>query len=151
MEKRNCYFKNLSEKEGIPKRIGIYWTPDEENEVLEMLFCDFTIEEIAEFLDRTPGSISSRLRRIALQEYDKGNSFDEIYKKTNVTQEEIEDMIEKRINKKEKKSEKRFIDMDPKKQTEIQYMIILKMYQSLIQIEGDIRELKDTIELSNSE
>ncbi len=121
MEKKYTYFNNLKENNPhLPERIGVYWTDEEEAQLLQHIQEDKSYEEISMILQRTSGSIKARLKHIANQMIDKEIDVEQIKIVTKLSQEDIDEVIKlNNINKikKEKKKEEKILQKEPVKAT----------------------------------
>lgn len=134
METRNTYFnKIVSNNPELPSRIGVFWTPKEEDQVLQLLKEEKSVEDIGKILERTTGSISSRIRIIACTMYKSGTPIETVLDATKLTDSELHDALLKYETpkiKKEKGSEEKALKKEP-------------VQASLITIpKSDITELK---------
>ncbi len=106
--------------EKYPKRMGMAWSENEQNQLLSELQKKVPIDMIAELHERTNGSIRSRLREIAANYYFNNNlQISEIQKYTGLSIEEISDAISRRENR-EKSKEVKEKEKQTNKQVEIQ-------------------------------
>lgn len=92
----------MREKTGLT-RIGEAWTSEEETTILSNIARGIPIQDIANELGRTLGSIQSRLKSIAVEMVHKQIPFEQIKLITSITQEEIEEFIQKKKSYQEKK------------------------------------------------
>ena len=104
------FHKNLKQQNPeLPERHGESWSDKETKRVLELVQKKISIEDIAGELKRTNGSITGRLKHIALDMYNSGISIENITLLTSLRIDEINETIkkevEKEIEKKRKKEE----------------------------------------------
>ena len=90
----------LKDPSKYPARMGLTWKDDEIVKLLTEVRKKKTISEIAEEHQRTTGSISGQLRKLAGDYYynDK-RSIEEIQKFTGLSKEQVDDVIKKRAIK----------------------------------------------------
>ena len=91
----------------LPGRHGSGWTDTEENEILQMVADGVANEEIARHFQRTMSSIQSRLVHIAHRMYVENVPMVDITIKTRVSEQDLQERIDKERSKKLKKDEKR--------------------------------------------
>jgi hypothetical protein len=130
----NMYFQKMKQDNpDLPNRIGVYWSQEEETQLLQLLHDGKTHEEIGVTLQRTVGGIKGRLWTIASKMYDKGIPNEEISKITLLSDDSIKEAIKKHNDKKVKKE----------KATEQKVMKKEPIQAKLITIpQSDIMELK---------
>ena len=92
----------MREKTGLT-RIGEAWTSEEETTILSKIASGISLQDISNELGRTLGSIQSRLKTIAVEMVHKQIPFEQIKLITSITQEEIEEFIQKKKSYQEKK------------------------------------------------
>ena len=85
-------FKKNNPNEECPENLGLKWSINEENELIDSLREEKTIEEIARIHKRTIGGIKSRINIIVYKLLINGKSVEYINKNMNITKEEIEDI-----------------------------------------------------------
>jgi len=93
-----AYFQKMRESSGL-SRIGEPWTDTEEVQVLSAIANGKNLIEISMELQRTVGSISSRIDHIACTMYDNNVAIGDISRITSLTEAAIKEALEKRVNK----------------------------------------------------
>ncbi len=88
-------FKKSNPGIPVPANIGKAWTPIEESKLLTNIQNGLSHLEIATLHGRTEGGIKSRLRSIAYDYYTKGMDITTIMNQTGLTENEIQDKIQK--------------------------------------------------------
>ena len=88
-ESRNPYFNNLAQVTNI-ERLGIYWSKEEENNLLHLIKINYSINEIVDIHKRSEGGIIARLKKIAYQLFKDGKTFEEIKQITTIDKEIVE-------------------------------------------------------------
>ena len=84
-------------------RAGLMWEADEEDRMLNMILNGKSIQDTAKELQRTDGSIRTRVYSIYLNKIDNGEeSFQSVYDKLGITTEELEDFRQKKKQREEK-------------------------------------------------
>lgn len=97
----NVFYQKMREKNpDLPTRIGVYWSKEEEDNMLDLVESGKNIKDIAEKLQRTEGSIKGRLLGIARDEVSAGATIEEASKLVKLPVEEIQLSIEKNKAKK---------------------------------------------------
>jgi Glu-tRNA(Gln) amidotransferase subunit E-like FAD-binding protein len=81
---------NMSFVHNKPKNNMKKWTYNEEKQLLSEVKEEISIEEISEIHSRTIGAITSRLKKIAQREYNKGKNIYEVLSLTNLTEDDID-------------------------------------------------------------
>ena len=104
------FYKNLkTSNPDLPERLGESWSDKEDARVLEMVQEENSVEDIATELKRTKGSITARLRHLAVDMSKSGITIENISLLTTLPLEDIAKSIkkdvEKEIEKKRKKEE----------------------------------------------
>ena len=96
----------IESKTILPERHGVKWEDEETLKLLSSIQKKKSIKQIAEEHKRTPGSINSYIRKLAVDyHFNDGRSLEEIKRFTGLT----EDQINEAIHKAEMKSKKREI------------------------------------------
>jgi DNA-binding CsgD family transcriptional regulator len=84
-------------------RAGLMWESDEEDRMLNMILGGKSMADTAKELQRTEGSIQTRVYSIYLNKIDNGDeTFQSVYDKLGITSEELEDFREKKKQRDEK-------------------------------------------------
>jgi hypothetical protein len=123
----HTYYQDMREKNPhLPERIGESWNEEEETKVLNFIQEEYSIEEIANELKRTNGSIRARLRNIAIDMFKKNISIEKICLATSLNEEDIKKAIKRdelkqveKIRKKEKLAQVPVADL-----MEIKFMLL---------------------------
>ena len=89
-------------KEKFGENYGKAWTPEEEAQLLDSIAKNKDVEVIAKDLKRSPGSITGKLKNIAVKMNNDGKTLIEIMNATKITTFEIKHLIETDIYRKEK-------------------------------------------------
>lgn len=118
MSNRNSYFTKLKEDNPeLPARVGVFWSDEEETRLLQLVQKGNTPDEIGKILERTTGSITSRLKHIAIEMFSKGIAEENILEVTHIDKEELLSAIAKYNDAKiakERKKEEKFMKSPPK-------------------------------------
>ena len=96
-EKR--FKRNWNVTEG-QERIGIFWSKDEENKMLNMISEGKSKGEISRILKRTEVAIDLRLKKIAASLFTKGTDIYKIERLTTINKDDIETELSKEKEKK---------------------------------------------------
>ena len=140
----NKYFQKMKqENPDLPKRIGVYWSDEEESQLLQLLHEGKTHEEIAKTLERTSGSIKGRLWTISAKMYTKGMTNEEISKITFLSDESIKEAIEKHNSKKIKKE--RSIEEKVMKKQPVQAKLITVPQSDIMELKLVMFEIRDLL------
>jgi predicted DNA binding CopG/RHH family protein len=84
-------------------RAGLTWENDEEDRLLDMLLNGKSFQEAAKDLQRTEGSIRTRVYSIYLNKIDNGEeTFQSVYDKLRITSDELEEFRLKKKAREEK-------------------------------------------------
>ncbi len=79
-----------------PSALGMKWTNDEENQLLEELLDNLSIHDISIKHNRTIGGITSRIEHIAYKMYTSNISITEISNKTKLNNKQIMYIVNKK-------------------------------------------------------
>lgn len=139
----NYFQKMKQENPDLPKRIGVYWSDEEESQLLQLLHDGKTHEEIAKTLERTSGSIKCRLWDISAKMYTKGMTNEEISKVTFLSDESIKEAIEKHNSKKIKKE--RSIEEKVMKKQPVQAKLITVPQSDIMELKLVMFEIRDLL------
>ena len=106
----NKFYQSLKEQNpNLPERMGDPWSDEEDGKVLQMIQEEYSVQEIADELKRTNGSIVARLNRMSVDMHKKGIANDSIRLLTGLDDDAIRKNIqkenEKDVEKKRKKQE----------------------------------------------
>ncbi len=105
-----------SNPEKYPNNFGKAWDDDETLELLQMIKRKETDETISKHFQRTPGGIRSRRKVLAAEYYlDNKLSIESIVKITGLTEDQVNDSINRRKAVDEKKTKKTQNKLRPKK------------------------------------
>lgn len=115
--------------------MGQKWSENEEMLLLQELNDNIDVEIIAQKHGRTIGGINSRRQEIAYKMYLKNLSFDEIFKKTKLDYNCIEEAIQKIQNKNSKKI----------KNGEVDNLFIGIKKNDYIELQKDVKNMKNDI------
>ncbi len=96
------YWTKMREKTGLT-RIGEAWTSEEETTILSKIASGISLQDISNELGRTLGSIQSRLKTIAVEMVNRQIPYEQIKLITSISQQEIEEFIQKKKSYQEKK------------------------------------------------
>ena len=97
----NVFYQKMREKNpDLPSRIGVYWTKEEEDDMLDLVEAGISFKDIADKLQRTENSIKGRLFGIAREEVNGGATIEEASKLVKLPVQEIQLSIEKHKAKK---------------------------------------------------
>ena len=92
----NTYFAKLRESNpDLPSNVGKYWSDGEEANMLQLLADGKSRQEIAVSLERTEGSITARLNRVACKMFDNSTNVDDILRITCLKKNEFDQAIKK--------------------------------------------------------
>lgn len=155
--------KNMNDTQLIPTNHGKPWKQTDTIELLDNIKNKLTIAEIAILHKRTEGSIRCRLRDMAYQMYLDGKSLLEICEKTGLTEDELNNKINKMVSVNKSKcknvlveqntavSQNKSLDKSVKNSIE-RVKINLSTYNDLLvnnvaqeKIQADIAEIKSDI------
>lgn len=139
----NYFQKMKQENPDLPKRIGVYWSDEEESRLLQLLHDGKTHEEVAKTLERTRGSIKCRLWDISAKMYTKGMTNEEISKITFLSDESIKEAIEKHNSKKIKKE--RSIEEKVMKKQPVQAKLITVPHSDIMELKLVMFEIRDLL------
>ena len=140
----NRYFQKMKEDNpDLPNRIGVYWSDEEESQLLQLLHDGKTHEEIAKTLERTSGSIKGRLWTISAKMYTNGMTNEEISKVTFLSDESIKEAIEKHNSKKIKKE--RSIEEKVMKKQPVQAKLITVPQSDIMELKLVMFEIRDLL------
>ena len=143
----NKYYEKMKqENPGLPNRIGVYWSDEEENRLLKSLHDGKPHEEIGKQLERTPGAIRGRLWTIAGRMHDNGSSNEDISKLTLLSDESILEAIEKHKSKQIKKiKKKRDFEEKVMKKEHIQATLITVPHSDIMELKLVMLEIRDLL------
>jgi hypothetical protein len=85
---------NVTETENKPTNHGKFWKDDEIEQMKDMIGNGVSVEDVAEQLGRTPGSIRAKLVKTALYMREHNSTDEEILQTTGITS----DQIDKRLS-----------------------------------------------------
>lgn len=140
----NKFYQRMKENNpDLPSRVGVYWSEEEETQLLQLVHEGKTHEEIGKILDRTAGGIRGRLWTIVGQMYDKGINNDEISKVTLLPDETIKEAIEKHTAKKlkkEKTTEEKVLKREP-----VQAKLITIPQSDIMELKCIMLEIRDLL------
>ena len=106
----NKFWQSLKEqKPNLPERMGQSWSDEEDGKVLQLIQEEYSVQEIADELKRTNGSIVARLNMMSVDMHRKGIASGSIQLLTGLDDETIRKNVQKQnekdVEKKRKKQE----------------------------------------------
>ena len=138
---RNTYIKSikmLREQRQNPEtcRVGLKWDQDDIDKLLDMVKDKTTIEEMARVLQRTSGSIKTRLVVLAIKQMEEDNlTMEDAANKFNLDSVDISDYNTKKAEREEKRNNK-----SPKKSKVVTNN---QIYELLLKIQTKMQLLSD--------
>jgi len=103
------YLTMLKDQRQNPEtsRVGLKWEQDDIDKLLNMVKDDITIEEMANVLQRTPGSVKTRLVLFALKQMQTDDlTMEDSARMYNISPEDISDYNTKKAEREEKRNNK---------------------------------------------
>jgi len=106
MENKNGFWDKVREQTGL-QRVGESWTKAEETLVLSKISAGKNADEISKDLQRTTGSINSRLKQIAFEMFTQQVPYEKIQEVTTISRAHLQEIIDKKGRKKEHSTEEK--------------------------------------------
>lgn len=131
-----------------PANLGAIWTAEEDKTLLEEIENGYDFETIADNHKRTVGGIYARRKEIAFKMYCSCMSMDEIIRKTKLTREDINLVVDKKRNSSErKKRTDAVIDINLSGQNDLTQLKseLVGIKSDIVSMRNEIFELKKTI------
>ena len=125
----------------LPARHGSGWTDTEENEILQMVADGVANEDISTQFQRTMSSIQSRLVHIAHRMYVENVPMVDITIKTRVSEQDLQERIDKERSKKLKKDETRDAKTERKIATSTKPVILTTPSADITEIKLMLHEI----------
>jgi len=100
MENKIRFWDKVREQTGL-QRVGESWTKAEENLVLSKISEGKTPDNISIELQRTTGSINSRLKQIAFEMFTQQVPYEKIQEVTTISRAHLQEIVDKKGRKKE--------------------------------------------------
>jgi hypothetical protein len=109
MENKNGFWDKVREQTGL-QRVGESWTKAEETLVLSKISAGKNADEISKDLQRTTGSINSRLKQIAFEMFTQQVPYEKIQEVTTISRAHLQEIVDKKGRKKEHSTEEKIND-----------------------------------------